>query len=145
MPSTTLALRLRGAAAIGVAGTLFAVAALGAWPAPAQAQRHAARFFVDSVADSTFVFRVGDARWLRRGQTGIAVDPRQRDALVARFRVVEVSTERATALITGQTTFLTNEHVALVDEPSRPFWRRGLFWKGSVVGVVLGLAAGLTF
>lgn len=113
--------------------------------APAQAQQRTARFYVDSVADSTFVFRVGDAGWLRRGQTGVAVDPGQRDALVARFRIVDVSRDRATALITGQTTFLTGQHVALIEPPRRPFWRRGLFWTGSAVGAALGLAAGLAF
>lgn len=113
--------------------------------APAQAQQRTARFYVDSVADSTFVFRVGDAAWLRRGQTGVAVDPGQRDALVARFRIVDVSRDRATALITGQTTFLTGRHVALIEPPRRPFWRRGLFWTGSAVGAALGLAAGLAF
>ncbi len=113
--------------------------------APAEAQQRTARFFVDSVADSTFVFRVGNANWIRPGQSGIAVDPRQRDALVARFRVVEVTRDRATALVTGQTTFLTGDHVVLVEEPRRPFWRRDLFWKGSLVGLVLGVAAGISF
>lgn len=111
----------------------------------ARAQQHLTRFFVDSVADSTFVFRTGEARWVRAGQVGIAVDPRERDALVARFRVVGVAGGRATALITGQTTFLTGDHVALMEEPRRPFWRRQLFWAGSVAGAVLGLVAGLTF
>lgn len=122
-----------------------ALLAVAAAAGPAHAQRHPARFFVDSVADSTFIFRVGDARWIRRGQSGIAVDPGQRDALVARFRIVNVSHDSATALITGQTTFLTGRHVALVEEPRVPFWKRGLFWKGSVAGVALGLAAGLAF
>lgn len=112
---------------------------------PAHAQQRLTRFFVDSVADSTFSFRTGDARWVRAGQTGIAVDPRERDALVARFRVVEVVGNRATALITGQTTFLTGEHAALMEQPETPFWRRRSFWSGSAVGVLLGLVAGLSF
>jgi hypothetical protein len=128
--------------AVAAAVAVLSVPAAGT---PAEAQQRAARFYVDSVADSTFVFRVGDAGWIRRGQTGIAVDPGQRDALVARFRIVDVSSDRATALITGQTTFLTGQHVALVEPPRRPFWRRGLFWTGSVVGAALGLAAGLAF
>ncbi len=127
---------------IAVIGALI-LAAVSA--APAEAQQRTARFFVDSVADSTFVFRVGDASWIRPGQSGIAVDPRQRDALVARFRVVEVTRERATALVTGQTTFLTGDHVVLVEEPRLPFWRRSLFWKGSLVGLVIGAAAGISF
>jgi len=109
------------------------------------AQQRLTRFFVDSVADSTFSFRTGDARWVRPGQTGIAVDPGERDALVARFRVVEVAGNRATALITGQTTFVTGNHAALMEEPDTPFWRRRTFWSGSVAGVLLGLVAGISF
>lgn len=122
-----------------------ALLALTVLAEPAAAQQQAARFFVDSVADSTFVFRTGGARWIRHGLTGIAVDPRDRDALVARFRVLQVSDQSATALITGQTTFLTSDHVALIAEPPVPFWRRGLFWKGSLLGAVLGLVAGASF
>lgn len=128
-----------------VIAAITSLVLIGISTAPAEAQQRTARFFVDSVADSTFVFRVGDAHWIQSGQSGIAVDPRQRDALVARFRVVDVTRDRATALITGQTTFITGDHVVLVEEPRRPFWRRGMFWKGSVVGLVLGVAAGLSF
>lgn len=137
------AVRRHGRALLIAAISTLIVIATGA--TPAAAQQRTARFFVDSVADSTFVFRVGDVRWIRPGQTGIAVDPRQRDALVARFRVVDVTRDRATALITGQTTFITGDHVVLVEEPRRPFWRRGMFWKGSAVGLLLGIVAGLSF
>ncbi len=137
------AVRRHGRALLIAAISTLIVIATGA--TPAAAQQRTARFFVDSVADSTFVFRVGDVRWIRPGQTGIAVDPRQRDALVARFRVVDVTRDRATALITGQTTFITGDHVVLVEEPRRPFWRRDMFWKGSAVGLLLGIVAGLSF
>ena len=113
--------------------------------APLAAQREAARFFVDSVGDSTFVFRVGTARWLRGGNSGIAVDPGRRDARVARFTVLSVADGRATALITGQTTFVTTDHVALVEVPRRPFWRERRFWAGLVIGGVFGGAIGSAF
>lgn len=111
----------------------------------AGAQQETARFFVDSVADSTFVFRVGTARWLRGGSMGIAVDPGRRDARVARFRVLTVRDGRATALITGQTTFVTTDHVALVDVPRRRFWRDTRFWAGTVIGGIFGTALGTMF
>ena len=103
------------------------------------------RFFVDSVMDSLFVFRVGpDARWLEPGQGGIAVDPRRRDALVARFRIVRVDRARVTALVTGQTTLLTRDDVALLDEPPRRFYRDAGFWAGTILGAVLGAVATLS-
>ncbi len=111
----------------------------------AGAQQRTARFYVDSVTDSTLVFRLGKVEWLKPGSTGIAVDPRQRDALVARFRVISVGEERATALVTGQTTFVTMDHVALVDEPPRRFWRESTFWVGTVLGGVVGALSALAF
>lgn len=113
--------------------------------APAQAQLRTARFYVDSVTDSTLVFRLGRVEWLKPGSTGIAVDPRRRDALVARFRVISVGEERAVALVTGQTTFLTLDHVALVDEPPRRFWRESTFWIGTLLGGVVGGLSALAF
>lgn len=122
------------------------VAALLLAPAgPLAAQAQAARFFVDSVGDSTFVFRVGGERWLRAGSSGIAVDPARRDARVARFTVLAVAAGRATALITGQTTFVTTDHVALLDVPRRPFWRERRFWAGLLIGGAFGGAIGSAF
>lgn len=115
-------------------------------PAPAAAQAHARRFMVDSVGDSTFVFHVGaNDGWVRAGASGVAVDPRRRDALVARFRVLRVDDRVATALVTGQTTFLTTDHVALLEEPPRKFFRQGVFWAGAFLGGVLGAIAALSF
>lgn len=124
---------------------LLLAAALAAPAARAEAQLRTARFYVDSVTDSTLVFRLGRVDWLRPGTTGIAVDPRQRDALVARFRVISVGEERAVALVTGQTTFITVDHVALVDEPPRRFWRESTFWVGTLLGGVVGGLASLLF
>ena len=124
----------------------LAVAALLTLPAgAAAAQQESARFYVDSVGDSTFVFRVGNAGWLRSGNSGIAVDPGRRDARVARFVVLAVREGRATALVTGQTTFLTTDHVAVVDVPRRRFWQERRFWAGLVIGGVFGTAIGTAF
>lgn len=128
-----------------VLAAALATAAVAAPVTAADAQLRTARFYVDSVTDSTLVFRLGRVDWLRPGTTGIAVDPRQRDALVARFRVISVGEERATALVTGQTTFVTVDHVALVDEPPRRFWRESTFWIGTVLGGVIGAVSALAF
>jgi len=120
----------------------LALAAAAASPVAAQQRVH--RFVVDSVGDSTFVFRVpATVGWLRAGHTGITVDPRQRDALVARFRVLNVGERRATALVTGQTAFITRDHIALVEEPPSRFFREGTFWAGSLLGAVLGAVGAL--
>jgi hypothetical protein len=97
---------------------------------------------VDIVADSTIVFHVaGEDGWVRPGQVGIAVDPRRRDALVARFRVLSVEQRRVVAVVTGQTTVLTPEHVALLDAPRRRFYQSRGFWAGTILGAIIGAAA----
>lgn len=129
---------LTTAAALVVAALLVAT--------PAAAQSHERRFLVDSVGDSTFVFHVGaNDGWVRAGSSGVAVDPQRRDALVARFRVLRVQGRVATALVTGQTTFLTTDHIALLQEPPRKFFRQGVFWAGAFLGGVLGAIAALSF
>jgi len=121
-----------------------AIALLAGAAGGAEAQPRVHRFVVDSVTDSTFVFRFGPrAEWLRAGATGIAVDPTQRDALVARFRIVSVGEQRATALVTGQTTLVRRDHVALVEEPEPRFYRSGGFWGGTVLGAIIGATAAL--
>ena len=125
---------------------LLAALLLAGGAATARGQAPAHRFFVDSVGDSTFVFHVpGDAEWLRPGRTGIAVDPRRRDALVASFRIIAVERARATALVTGQVTVLSRDHVALLEEPRRRFYREPGFWAGTILGAVLGAVAALSF
>ena len=124
-----------------LAVVLGLVAALAA---PAAAQRNAARFFVDSVADTTFVFRISpEDDWVRVGAVGVAVDPARRDALVAQFRVLSLWGNRATALVTGQTTFITTAHVAVLEPPRRRFFRQRNFWSGALVGLLLGVGGGL--
>jgi len=99
-----------------------------------------ARFEILSVGDSTFTFAVGGRRWVTAHARGDAVDPRRRNALVARFEVMSVSGGVATALITGELTRVTTAHVALLDAPREAFYRKGSFWGGVVAGVVAGAA-----
>jgi hypothetical protein len=111
----------------------------------AGAQLRGVRFDISQVTDTTILFRFGTATWVRSGLTGIAVDPRRRDALVARFRVIAVDTAFATALVTGQTTRPATEHVAVLDEPGRPWYRTALFWGGVVLGFAVGAVVGGQF
>ena len=59
----------------------------------AQAQFRGIRFEITQVGDTTFRFPRGNAGWIKPEMTGIAVDPRRRDILVAEFRVVRVAAE----------------------------------------------------
>lgn len=122
------------------------VIALLAVAAPARAQRVSARFEITGVGDSTLAFAVGRERWVLKKGTGIVVDPARRDLLVARFRVIGLSQGVATALVTGQTTRVAMQHVALMEPPPPPRWyQRGSFWGGAVLGAVVGIAAGAAF
>ena len=109
----------------------------------AQQQRAPERFPISSVGDSTFAFPVGRNRWVGRGQSGVTVDPRRRDALVARFRVIGVRAGVATALITGQRTEVTTEHLAVLERPPVPWYRAGAFWAGLLVGGAVGAISAL--
>jgi hypothetical protein len=101
-----------------------------------------AHFEILAVGDSTFTFALGTRRWVATGAHGDAVDPRRRNALVARFEVTSVAGGVATALIVGETTRLNTTHVALLDAPREMFYRKSTFWGGVLAGVVAG--AGLT-
>lgn len=93
--------------------------------------RNASRFDVRPLSDTTLRFAPAEVRWVRAGLEGIAVDPAQGDALVARFRVLQVDGDSATALVTGQTTRLANGHVALLLPPAQRPWRERAFWWGA--------------
>jgi hypothetical protein len=121
-----------------LASLIALVLCLGALPGSLRAQESAYRFGITWSGDSTFSFPVERHGWVRSGLTGIAVDPFRRDALVARFRVIQVAEGHATALITGQTTHVTADHVALLDRPPAPWYRQRTFWVGTVLGVVVG-------
>lgn len=108
----------------------------------ADAQETAVRFEISGVADSTFSFATGRHPWVARGQRGIVVDPRRRDALVARFQVTRVEDGLATAVVTGQTAPLSTQHAALLTQPSPPFWKHAPFWVGLLIGGIAGWAIG---
>ena len=116
-------------------------ALLIAAPAVAQAQVGSARFDIDSIGDSTVTFAVGNARWVHAGQTGLAVEPKRHDELIARFRIITVSNGSATALITGQTSRVSEGQVALIRRPAPPFYTSGLFWIGAAVGAAITFVA----
>lgn len=106
-----------------------------------RAQESAYRFNIARAGDSTFTFAVARNDWVRKGMRGIAVDPTRQDALVARFRVTRVDRDSAVALITGQTTRVTNDLVALLERPSKPWYLRATFWIGGVLGAIVGVVA----
>jgi hypothetical protein len=105
----------------------------------AGAQFRGVRFEITQVADTTFRFPRGTATWVKPGETGIAVDPRRHDALVARFRVVKVDSGLVTAVITGQTTRVATEHIVILAEPQKPWYRTMTFWGGTLLGLVAGV------
>jgi len=118
-----------------IAGALMAL--------PAHAQSRAVRFEITAIGDSTIEFRTATSKWVRPGQLGVAVDPRRRDVLIARFRVELVREGSAIAVITGQTTAIAMDHVAVLDEPRRSAYASPAFWIGIVVGGALGFIGGM--
>jgi hypothetical protein len=120
--------------AAGVATTLAA--------APAAAQDLSQRFSIADVGDTTFTFAIGKTRWVKPRQRGVAVDARERDALVARFRVMAVRRGMATAMITGQTRRVTPAHTVIMTRPPERWYRNPRFWAGAAVGLVGGTFAG---
>jgi hypothetical protein len=113
---------------------------------PAHAQLKGVRFEVTTVGDTTVSFQAGTEHWLRPGIEGIAVDPMKRDVLVARLRVLRVEKGgEVTAVVTGQTTAVTTEHVVLIQERRLAWYRRRTFWGGFLVGAALGATAGAKF
>ena len=123
----------------------LAAAALAA-PNAALPQETSARFEIASAGDSTFTLVVGRHPWVRPGLFGIVVDPRQRDILIARFQVIAADSANAMALVTGMTTRVTTEHVALLDKPpppAPPWHKRRSFWLGVLFGVAAGFGLGV--
>lgn len=123
-------------------GTAAFLALFVAAAPAARAQESATRFEITSVGDSTFVVRLGEHSWVREGLRGIVVDPRRRDVLIARFRVSRTGNGEAVAFITGQTTLVETEHVALLTRPKTPWYRQRAFWAGLLLGGALGGVAG---
>ncbi len=104
--------------------------------------RDAARFSISAADDSTVTFRPVEARWIRVGMRGHAVDPLQRDALIARLTIVRADTTAIVAQITGQVSRVTASHVVLLVRPSKPWWKDRRFWVGTGAGTMLGVAIG---
>ncbi len=123
-------------------GVVMLLVALASVPRGASAQSAAVRFDIRNIGDSTFSFALGSQDWVRQGQQGIVVDPSRRDALVARFRVLDVRRGVGFALVTGQTTRLVPIHVALLERPRTPFYRQRGFWAGLILGAAAGVAIG---
>ncbi|HTG54504.1 MAG TPA: hypothetical protein VL980_06615 [Gemmatimonadaceae bacterium] len=119
--------------------TLFAFAILAIASTASSAQQGAYRFEITAVGDSTIAFRVSDASWMKPGLKGIAVDPARRDALIARFSVLRVEGQLATAVITGQTSKVTTAYVALVEPTGKHWYEQPAVWISAGAGIVLGV------
>ena len=121
-----------------------ATVALIALPhASACAQQRDYRFEITQVTDTTVTFRAGRLTWVVRSPSTIVVDPRRRDALVARLRVLSVSsTGEATALITGQSGRITTEQFVIAAEPTSHWYRSPMLWVGTVFGLLAGFGLG---
>lgn len=107
-------------------------------PVSFQIPRDAFRFEIESVDDSIARFRPAEVRWLRPGMPVYAVDPTRRDALVARLRIVDADSGRMRALVVGQVTAVSQEHVLLAVRPYRPWYRDRRFWAGVITGALAG-------
>ena len=112
-----------------------------ALPGAVRAQVGSARFDIDSVGDSTVTFAIGGTRWVRAGQTGLAVEPQRHDELIARLRILNIDHGIATAVITGQVSRVTAGQVALIRKPAPAFYTVGLFWVGAAVGAAIMFVA----
>jgi hypothetical protein len=103
--------------------------------------RDAARFSISTTNDTMVVFRPLEARWLRVGMRGHAVDPQQRDALIARLTIVSIDTGSVVAKITGQVSQVSATHVVLMVRPRVSWWHDSHFWLGAVTGIVASVSA----
>jgi hypothetical protein len=106
------------------------------------AQETTVRFPVASADGIIFTFGIGDHSWIRPGLRGMVVDPREQDALVARFRILSVSRQVARAEVSGQTTAISSSHMALLDPPPVPWYEQRIFWIGAGAGALFGLLLG---
>jgi hypothetical protein len=118
---------------------LSAILALAATAPPARAQQGAFRFDITAVGDSTVNFRTADVSWLTPGMKGIAVDPARHDVLIARLEVIRVSGSLATAVVTGQTSRVTTDYVALIEPPQKKWYQQPAVWIGTAAGLALGI------
>jgi len=105
--------------------------------------RDAARFEIEVVSDSTARFKPREVTWIQAGMTAWVVDPTNRDALVARTRVISVWNDMAVAVVTSQVTRVTTRHVVLMTPPRVPWWKARRFWMGTMVGALFGGSIGV--
>jgi len=114
--------------------------ALAFAPVRVRAQETSYRFEITTVGDSTVSLSTERHEWVHEGQKGIAVDPMRHDALVARFVIIQVDPvhKRALAIVTGQTTRITTDHVALIARPGRKWYAEPTLWIVAVVGAIVG-------
>ena len=109
----------------------------------ARAQDRDVRFAITTVGDTTVTFQACKMTWVVRSKRAIVVDPRRRDELVARLKVLSVSANgQATALVTGQTGRITTDHVVLGTEPQSRWYKSAMLWMGTAFGLVAGFAIG---
>jgi len=101
------------------------------------------RFQLVAADDSTVSFLAPREPWVREGMYGIAVDPARRDALVARLYVLARAADTTVALVTGQTTRMSAEYVAIFRRPTTPMLRQQSFWGGLAAGIAVGLGAAI--
>jgi hypothetical protein len=121
---------------------LGAVVAL-ALPSRARAQDRDVRFPITNVGDTTITFQAGKMTWIVRSPRAIVVDPRRRDALVARLKVVSVGANgEATAVVTAQAGRITTDHVVIGTEPRSRWYRNPLLWMGTAFGLIAGFGLG---
>ena len=121
------------------------VAVIALVPAAARAQQNEVRFAITAVGDSTVTFGTAGSGWVAAGQTGIVIDPRRSDALVARFRILRVRGGRAEALITAEAAQLEVGQSAILTRPPVSFYRGRDFWLGVLLGAAGGVLIGAAF
>jgi len=109
----------------------------------AHAQDRDVRFAITTVGDTTITFHAGKMTWVVRTKGAIVVDPRRRDALVARLRVVSVGANgEATAVVTAQSGRVTTDHIVIGTEPPVRWYKNTLMWMGAAFGLVAGFGLG---
>ncbi len=125
-------------------GTVLTDVPAAGEPRIARLPRDASRFIIEVVDDSTARFKPREVTWVREGMIAYAVDPVNRDALVAQLRITSVWNGMAVALVTSQVTRVTPQHVIALTPPPTPWWRARRFWVGALVGTLFGGAVGGT-
>ncbi len=78
---------------------------------------------------------------MRVGMSAYAVDPVNRDALVARLRIESIDGSSSTALVTSQVGRVTTSHFLLIARPDQRWWRSPRFWWGAAAGGAVAAAA----